>query len=171
MQHFRAPTRLLDWTEVLYVALYFAVSYLPHSHTSTPRIYILNPYRWNKNKAGVGRDLVWPRYFGYDEKDEYFYEYGEILVEGGADWKYPVALYPPQRNARLSAQRGYFTIHGYDPRPMDQIAPSMFRAIDLSPTAVVAVRASLLLSGVDEYALFPDLEGLSRHLRTKYGLD
>jgi hypothetical protein len=170
MQHYRAPTRLLDWTEVLYVALHFAVAYLPQDYTSTPRIFVLNPYLWNKEMTKFGRDLVWPRYFGYDSKEEYFYEYGEILVEGGADWKNPVALYPPQRDARLSAQRGYFTIHGYDVRSMDEIAPSMLHALDLSREAVDDVRASLRSSGINEYSLFPDLEGLSRYLRIRYSL-
>jgi hypothetical protein len=61
---------------------------------------------------------------GPDEgKTGYFYEYGEILTEpDGIDWRQPVALYPPQRDVRLSAQRGYFTIHGFDINPLDEIA-------------------------------------------------
>jgi hypothetical protein len=170
MQHYRAPTRLLDSTEVLYVALHFAVAYLTTDNRSAPRIFVFNPYLWNKKMTKFDRDLVWQRNFGYDREEDYFYEYGEILVEGGVDWKNPVALYPPQRDARLSAQRGYFTIHGYDIRPMDEIAPAMFHAIDLSQSAIKVVQTYLRSSGINEYTLFPDLEGLSRYLRIRYNL-
>jgi hypothetical protein len=170
MQHYRAPTRLLDWTEVLYVALYFAVAYSKGGKEQTPRIYIMNPYAWNEEHTGE-RDLYWPRYFGYDQKEDYYYEYGEILVEGGADWRYPVALYPPQKNARLSAQRGFFTIHGYDARPLDQISPGLIVAIDLEPRAVQETKEALEYSGVNEYALFPDFEGLARQLKKKFGIE
>jgi len=113
----------------------------------------------------------WPRYFGFDEEEDYYYEYGEILVEGGADWQYPVALYPPQRDARLPAQRGFFTIHGYDPRPLDEISPEFIVAIDLEPGAVEEIKEALEYSGISEYALFPDLEGLTRQLKKKYGIE
>jgi FRG domain len=169
MQHYGAPTRLLDWTEVLYVALYFAVANSKSGEEQTPRLYIMNPYALNEEHTGE-RDLYWPRYFGYDKAEDYFYEYGEILVEGGVDWKYPVALYPPQRSARLSAQRGFFTIHGHDPRPLDQIAPKLVMAIDLTTRAVQETKEALEHSGMNEYALFPDLDGLARQLKKKYGI-
>jgi hypothetical protein len=145
MQHYRAPTRLLDWTEVFHVALYL----------------------WN-SEHGRDRDLVWPRYFTYSKKNDYFYEYGEILIEDRLDWKFPVALYPPQRDARLSAQRGFFTIHGYDPRPLDEISPTLVVAIDLTRKAITEARDPLAQSGVNEFSLFPDLDGLARHLKAKY---
>ena len=170
MQHYRVPTRLLDWTEVLNVALYFAIGYDIPGNAKVPRIYVMNPYSWNENHH-YGRDLFWPRYFGWDAETEQYYEYGEILIEGGADWQYPVALYPPQREARLSAQRGFFSIHGFDPRPLDEIAPPLIVAIDLKEAAVQEVKEVLNYGGVTEYSLFPDLEGLSRTLRKKYGIN
>ncbi len=115
--------------------------------------------------------MYWPRYFGYDAKKEYFYEYGEILTDDELDWKQPVALFPPQRESRLPAQRGYFTIHGYDGRPIEKIGPSLVRGVDLSPDAVREAREELEYSGTDEYAIYPDLEGLARRLRRRYKLD
>ena len=168
MQHYRAPTRLLDWTEVLHVALYFAVSYPKLVKDDIPRLYVMNPYSWNE-KHWKTRDLFWPRYFGYDE--DYFWEYGEILTEGGVDWEKPVALYPPQRDVRLSAQRGYFTLHGYELKPLEQISPHLIAAIDLGKSAVEEIEEDLERSGINEFALFPDLEGLSRYLKKKYKID
>jgi hypothetical protein len=92
MQHYGVPTRLLDWTEVLFVALYFAVNY--RKEGDTPRLFLMNPYKWNK-VHGYGGDLYWPRYFGWDGPTKDYYEYDEILIEGGADWRYPCAIYPP----------------------------------------------------------------------------
>lgn len=92
------------------------------------------------------------------------------MEDDGLDWEYPVALYPPQRDARLSAQRGYFTIHETDPRPLDEIAPERICAIDLRPDAMRETAEALAPSGIDEYSLFPDLEGLARQLKRKYNL-
>lgn len=171
MQHYRVPTRLLDWTEVLGVALHFAVSNLPADTTQTPRLFLMNPYEWNDKHTSMGRGPAWPRYFGYDVESEYFYEYGELLVESDLiDWKNPVALYPSQRDARLAAQRGFFTIHGTDVRAMEEIAPRSLLAIDLAPAAVQEVRENLHHCGISEYALFPDLEGLARQLKQRYQL-
>jgi len=168
MQHYRAPTRLLDWTEILHVAVYFAIESSDDGHPEPPRIYVMNPYLWNK-KLGYSRDLYSPRNFSWDEDEEEYYDYGEILVdEDYIDWKYPCALYPPQRDARLSAQKGYFTIHGSDMRALEKIAPELVVAVDLDKTAVNDCRQQLELSGVDDFSLFPDLEGLSRKLCKKY---
>jgi hypothetical protein len=75
------------------------------------------------------------------------------------------------RNTQLSAQRGFFTIHGYDPRPLDVISPGLIAAIDLKPKAVEDCGRALEQAGFNEFSLFPDLEGLSRHLKKKYGIE
>jgi hypothetical protein len=131
---------------------------------------MINPYSWNETHVD-SRELFWPRYFGWDPKEKEYYEFGEILDEGGADWEFPVALYPPQRDARLSSQRGFFTIHGYDHRPLDVISPGLIAAIDLESGAVQEVKEALEHSGFNEFSLFPDLEGLSRHLKKKYKIE
>jgi FRG domain len=71
MRHHGVPTRLLDWTESLGVALYFAVKSDTGTATKRPCIWVLNPYSLNQ-KAGWGRDLVAPRYLGWDQKEQTF---------------------------------------------------------------------------------------------------
>jgi hypothetical protein len=168
MQHYRAPTRLLDWSEVLHVSIYFAIAYREQNEPEPARIYMMNPYLWNQ-EHGYSRDLYSPRNFGWGADEEEYYEYGDILVDRAyIDWKYQCALYSPQRDARLSAQKGYFTIHGNDLRPLEKITPGLLYTVDLNEAAMEDCRRQLELSGVDEFSLFPDLEGLSRKLRKKY---
>lgn len=131
----------------------------------------MNPYRWNKRHY-KSRDLYSPRNFSWDDHEKDYYDYGEILVDGAyIDWEFPCALYPPQRDARLSAQKGYFTIHGSDVRPLEVIAPDLIFAVDLDENAQKDCLRQLKYSGVDEFLLFPDLEGLSRSLKKNYNCD
>jgi hypothetical protein len=165
-RHLGTPTRLLDWTEVLSVALYFAIKNAYPG--SIPCIWLLNPYRLNVHSWEV-EDLVAPEYLPQGD-----YDFADYLVDfsddAGFDWDEPVALYPEQRNSRLHAQRGYFTISGEDTRPLNQIRPSVFRKVILPIDAVPEARQFLAMSGIDEHLLFPDLDGLSRYLQAKYRL-
>ena len=122
MRHHGVPTRLIDWTETLGVALYFAVLDYNTNNNTNPCIWLLNPYALNAISWG-GRDLVNPKYLLEHPKTK-FWTYGDFMAADWVkfQWKYPVAIYPPQKSGRMQAQRGCFTIHGTDKNPMNKMA-------------------------------------------------
>jgi hypothetical protein len=70
-------------------------------------------------------------------------------------------------NARLHAQRGYFTIHGNKNKPLDKLMPDCVRRVEIPPEAIPAGRALLEVAGVNDYSIFPDLEGLKNDIRNR----
>ncbi len=170
MRHHGVATRILDWTEVLGVALYFAVHGVQGG--ATPCVWVLNPYALNERSWDV-RDLVAPQFLSDQRGVERDYEH---FVVGGYPrfgWDYPVSLYPLQLSNRLQAQRGYFTIHGENERSLDEINARVRKKfavrIDLEDSRLIdEVRWYLDASGIDTHLLFPDLDGLARYLHEKY---
>jgi hypothetical protein len=49
MQHYRIPTRLLDWTENAFVALYFAL--IDQTNSGDPCVWMFNPLLFNEKNA------------------------------------------------------------------------------------------------------------------------
>ena len=172
MQHYGTPTRLVDWTEVLGVALYFAVGAKAPAKGASPCIWVLNPYELNRQSDWGCDDLLAPDNLGWDDSEEEMYSYSELLLESGIDWDLPVAIYPRQRNARIHAQRGWFTIHGdkFEPLNMRQQSEPYLRRVTVSEGAVEYGLQFLEDAGLNHYALFPDLQSLSQHLMQKYKL-
>lgn len=174
MQHHGVRTRLLDWTESLAVAIYFALLNYD-SAKSHPCIWIMNPYKFNE-KYHNSRDLWDPPllnfYANYDKEGESYSEL--MLYENTGDimpWDEPIALYPMRRANRLVTQSGYFTIHGNDSRPIEQIVTqpkTMLRKVAIPKTAVKSAFAFLEHAGVNHFTLFPDLDGLSRQINYQY---
>ena len=164
------------------MAVHFAVAYRRPGGAQNSRIFVMNPYAWNAKHQGTyssdggsrpstfnrRRDLIWPKFLGWDAREKAYYDFGELLVEPeGIDWKYilhkEMLVSPPQR--------GYFTIQGTDRRPLDEIAPDLLVAIDLTEKAISEARHQLNLVGVNEYRLFPDSDGLSLYLRARYEVE
>ncbi len=159
MRHAHIPTRLLDWTETFAVALYFALSY----QAPSPCIWILEPELLNTKAIGheliVQSDVV-----GYDP------DHGTVRYQDKA-LKLPLAIFPAMQSARIFAQKGHFTIHGSCEQPLEELCPECVTRIDLPPDAVPEARRFLQLAGLNEYSIFPDVDGLARFLIDKHGLD
>ncbi len=190
MQHYGVPTRLLDWTEVFGVALFFALDgYVarptgaaPDAPEVNPAIWVMNPYRlnqwaWTPEDDGIEQDLIAPRILGWDESEKTYYDYDELLLEDAIDWAHPVALYPEKRNARLHIQRASFTIHGHDTRPLNvqldedmKNASHILQKIPLPKAAIPDALRFLRQAGISRSQIYPELDGLAQDMRQKYGL-
>jgi hypothetical protein len=169
MQHYRAPTRLLDWTDGALIALYFAVE-------------SQGPYR---NSAVWMLDPVWFNHEVLNEVDENNYVEGILLPH----WKeaepwfpepfeevlhvtYPVAIDPPHVARRVSVQRSRFTVHGRSKRGLESFVVGMPK-LRLAKFVIANRVGKLILDhlstcGIMETNVFPDLEGLSKELETKW---
>ena len=181
MQHHGLPTRLLDWTSVFAVALYFAL--LDHQADSDafPCIWLLNPYALNNATWNVFR-LFNPKYLARGEEEaDRSYDYGEILLGShparwGArrlDWETPLAIFPNQRSERMFAQSGWFTIHGTNLASLEESfghRPDILRKVDLPMAAIPAAKEFLIFAGMGHRKLFPDLDGLAKSIKEQFGI-
>jgi len=173
MQHYRAPTRLLDWTDSALVALYFALtSWSPAAKGKAarkPAVWALNPWALNRHHGQSGP--VGP---GWPEVDRYLppsYEEKHIP-------QYPIALDPAFTAQRMLVQHSHFTIHGTDMRSLDEMSEhlglqgGLFQlVIDADEDDIDYLRQAMTWLGITETSIFPDLEGLARELRLEYRLD
>ncbi|WP_392339152.1 FRG domain-containing protein [Moritella marina] len=166
MQHYGIPTRLLDWTSSLGTALFFALKDNPLS----PCIWLLCPTELSKSSTGsrVIYDIDdienGPPTSRYKDFSIQFLITGETRISS------PYAILAPFSNSRIAAQRGFFTVHGKSGFPIEKEYPSLVRKIDIPIALIEPLKRYLNILGIDEFSLFPDHEGLSCYLRTKFQL-
>lgn len=177
MQHYRVPTRLLDWTENPFMAIFFAVSDAPFDVTVRGKlkfkdqaaVWILNPVAWNRhslNHQSFEGGVLTP-------DDDALKGYKPVPSFVGMN-NYPVALYGAHNSPRIVAQRGSFTIFGQNVEPMEDVykeqgfpKDSLVKIV-FDKTVLPELRRSIFRHGITESVVFPDLDGLAREIRRIY---
>jgi hypothetical protein len=169
MQHYGAPTRLLDWTESPIIGLYFAVRDNPGYYDSA--VWLLNPYQMNKTVT-TRDEVISPSAGGTNPKD--LKRASRWLPRRWSKQKLPddpLAIFPTHIARRISSQRSCFTIHGRKElgfaKFMTGTRRSLLKVI-IPAHSVRAIRFDLQNYGIDETTIFPDLDGLGRALVTSY---
>jgi len=168
MQHYGAPTRLLDWTDGAILGLFFAVRDLTKPRDAA--VWVLDP-SWLNEKAFEDDEsscltgILLPE---WKETDPWF----PTPFEDTLHPKMPVALDPPHVARRVSVQRSHFTIHGTDKDGLDRLVKekdSRLTKIVIGERGIISILNDLETCGIVETTVFPDLEGLSRELVRTWG--
>ncbi len=176
MQHYGAPTRLLDWTEASLVALYFAVR--SNAGNFNAAVWALDA--WELNKKVVDADEVIPPADPGtmpEDRDKVAPWLPPRFKEGKGSKlpPLPVAVFPTHTMRRISAQRSCFTIHGSERNGFDKFGRGKKRKksvplvkFEIPSWEVLQIRRSLGTCGIDDTAIFPDLQALGRAVTTNW---
>lgn len=149
-QHHGLPTRLLDWSYNALIALWFAVSVEPEKNQNAV-IYML--FAEEENFI-VEEDITKFNIF----------EYNTIIM-----FRSNVV------SKRISSQSGLFSLHNTDSNgKMIALEKSelcsKLKKITISTDSISTIRNSLQNVGINNYSVFPDIDGLCKHLGWKHTL-
>jgi FRG domain len=175
MQHYGAPTRLLDFTRSPYVAAFFALSEARDGSAvwaldanwchATARNYVDT-----RNSTGDGEEMIrWP---GREARRDFWeQEYIESLFDH--DLVVIISLEPFRRNERLNIQRGVFVVPGNLDRPFMDIFKEFgsggitdhVRKYVLEKQVQEKAIPDLNRMNINRASLFPGLDGYAQSLR------
>ena len=165
MQHYGAPTRLLDWTESPLTACFFSVEgQRPiESPGDVPSedgaLFALSPYLLNLSQISLDRVLIGNNSRAIEAVQPAF-------SPADQDVDYVVALLPFEFDIRSMAQQSAFTIHPRD-LSLESIPESDGWLIKflIPMSAKESIRDDLKRLGTHESQLFPDLQHLANEVK------
>ncbi len=176
MQHYGFPTRLLDWSTSMIVAMYFALDGHPciddEGHTIDRVVWgmttgVLNQLNFLKRrvipstvgKSGKGEKYL-PSPLRYVEEDSLEFEHN------------PLAVRMPFTNKRIHAQKGCFTVHGSNSKSIESIMIENDLSNELvkfvfNEHAAMNIRKTLHKMEINEDDIYQDLNSLSKRIIRK----
>jgi hypothetical protein len=179
MQHYGAPTRILDWSDGALNGLHFALRKTDLAPEKDACVYVLQPYLLldhlkslpdydtTKEKWKIFIQENPSKGFSDDEWDNAY------LPDIDDEWsdRVPLPQVPLLWDAahtmrRFGAQRSRFMIFGTDPLWVQNILEKQdwIRLISIEAKSIPKIRRELRQAGVTESVIFPDLDGLGREV-------
>lgn len=161
MQHHGVPTRLLDWTENLFVAAHFALVGQTTAD-DPPTIWCMDPIAWNRATPVLSEygEHIHVLTTTDDESEPYKPGWNRKRL------KSPVAIFGTHNSGRMVAQRGTFTVWGEDVRSLQAFANESNANVWCLKLAGEpdSMRADLNFLGFSETMIYPELTSLASEI-------
>jgi hypothetical protein len=172
MQHYGAPTRLLDWTDSALVALFFALnsdSWFPEdAHDAA--VWMLDPWWLNRTVIDIDSTML-PDLEGAQRYLSDTYQALDRYGETNISPRLPISIDPPYIARRVAVQRSHFTIFGYERTGLMELwkkQDARLLKIVIAKEAAPRLRADLTTLGLTDTSIFPDLRGLAYEVTRYY---
>jgi len=164
MQHYGAPTRLLDWTDLPLVSLYFAVT--SGEADEDVAVWVMDPYWLNHKLFHLVEGPLLPDWL---ESEKYLKKLEDAyMANEQVRISRPAAIDPPHVDRRLSVQGSHFVIFGKS-RDLAKSRRIKERRCRLAKIPIPAdqrdsLQEELEALGITRSSVFPDLEALGQEL-------
>ncbi len=166
MQHYGLPTRLLDWTENILIATYFAVIY---DLNEDGEIWSINPEWLNSKIAVKGMPLPNNEYLIFMSEEPFLEDTALSIRNPNNMHKIPMAILPTIKFLRLRVQQGCFTIHR--PPELGTSLESVLTEENMLSLFIIpknlksTFKVKLQALGIHKSTLYPDLDGLAQSIK------
>ena len=187
-QHYGIKTRLLDWSENALYALFFALFNNCDKNVNA-RFWILSPFNLNNYSINnllpvKGNYKIILSLPDFERTDEISNDEKELNIAGlgrkyyymkktDEEKLYPLAIYPPHLDSRMSAQQSCFTLFGDVAKGLEikDSNEKILDFIDISSESKEKILQELNLIGITSYSVFPDLDGLGKEVNKSFAKD
>ena len=161
MQHYGIPTRLLDWTTNLLMAVFFALQHDParcpcQTGSCQPTIWVLDPSKLNHVNPRLDGLPVGVLATSDQQVEAWAPGVSETVFAPS-----PIAIYGTHNTARITAQHGSFTVGGKTAKPLDELMGQVQETGILFKASLTTSRDQLTkqlrLLGITRSAAYPGL--------------
>lgn len=168
MQHHSAPTRLLDFTESPFMALFFAMDGVVPSKAGSSSIIAVNYRELNKRSLEITRERIMDFSLSYEEfmlsQDKHFTDF---IYKNTHETLW--IMDPLVKNQRMLHQKGTFLVKGSIATPTKNIIDQNYsdipmRKIVLSHELLTDAFDILGKCGISYQTIYPGLDGLGKDM-------